>query len=338
MDDEDDGSSSRGPSRKGKAPIAKATFLDREQANATVAEVFPKQCRVKLDQPQAGVPSEFLASYRRAQVVGQSSTESRERTPVAVGDRVLVSRSSPDSGVVEGVCERRNRLMRRAPGREGVDAEKVQHVLAANVDVVMIVASLRSPEFSPGLVDRFLVGAQVAGIEPVICVTKMDLYVPSEPRPWEIYRELGWKVIELSVRAGNAGMEELKDWVMGKSVVFCGRSGAGKTSLLTSLLGSTAGRVGDVSESTGKGKHTTTSAILLNGPEGSQWIDTPGVREFGLAEVEPERLRDLFPELRNLPCPAPSCFHQGEDGCLATTLARYPSYLRMLESVKNGEG
>lgn len=341
MDDEAEGSGSRGTSRKAKAPIAKATFLDPSLANATVAEVYPKQCRVKLDAPEAGMPSEFLCSYRRANVVGQSGAEMRERTPVAVGDRVQVTRSSPDSGVVEGLCERRNRLMRRAPGRQGVEAEKLQHVLAANVDIVVIVVSLKAPEFSPGLVDRFLVGAQAAGIEPVICVTKMDLWAEGDSRPWDIYLDLGWKVIGMSVRHGR-GVEELKAAVRGKTVVFCGRSGAGKTSLLTALLGADAGRVGEVSEATGKGKHTTTSAVLLGGPRGdaggSQWIDTPGVREFGLAELEPERLKGLFPELKGLACQAPGCEHAGEDGCLATRLPRHASYLRMLESLRSGEG
>jgi ribosome biogenesis GTPase len=286
MDDEGASSGPRGGMRQKKT--AKATYLEPDQANATVSEVFPKQCRVKVDHTDRGYPPEFLCSYRRANVVGQAGSESRERTPVAVGDRVLVSRSSPDSGVVEGVCERRNRLMRRAPGRED---EKLQHVLAANVDVVVIVASVIAPEFSPGLVDRFLVGAQISAIEPILCITKMDLWSPAleRPRPWQMYCDLGIKVIELSIRTGE-GIQKIKDQVMGQSVVFCGRSGAGKTSLLTALLGSTAGRVGEVSEATGKGKHTTTSAILLGGPENSQWIDTPGIREFGLAGVKVEDL------------------------------------------------
>jgi ribosome biogenesis GTPase len=264
--------------------------------------------------------------------VGQADVEIRERTPVAVGDRVEASRVSPDSGVVEGVCERKNRLMRPAPGR---DAQ--QHVLAANVDVVAIVVALRNPEFSPGLIDRFLVGAQAAGAHPILCVTKMDLLEAGAARPWAVYADLGFEVHEISSRT-HAGIDALRKVFIDKSVVFCGRSGAGKTSLLRDLLGADIGRVGEVSESTGKGKHTTTSAVLLGGPGRSQWIDTPGVREFGLADVEAEQLKEFFPELRSLGCEQSGCEHGGEPGCKAAGLPRYASYLRILESLKNGEG
>jgi ribosome biogenesis GTPase len=330
MDDEDASSGRRGASRPKKNPAAKATFLPPEQANATVAEVFPKQCRVKLDDLPEKPGDEILCSYRRAGVVGQADSSVRERTPVAVGDRVQASRTSPDSGVVEGVCERRNRIVRPAPGR---DAQ--QHVLAANVDAVAIVASTRSPEFSPGLIDRFLIGAQAAGAEPVICVTKIDL--ADGARPWDAYSRIGCRVRELCALSGR-GVPELRAELEGKTVVFCGRSGAGKTSLLNALLGASAGKVGEVSDATGKGKHTTTSAVLLGGPGGSRWIDTPGVREFGLVDVEPSRLKDFFPELAAAGCARPDCEHAGEQGCRATGLERHASYLRILESLKSGEG
>jgi ribosome biogenesis GTPase len=335
MDDESESSGPRGSARPKKG-APKATFLPADRANATVAEVFPKQCRIKLDVPETGLPAEFLCSYRRASVFG-GTEEVRERTPVAVGDRVLATRSSPDSGVIEGVCERRNRLMRRAPGRTGAEADKMQHVLAANVDAVVVVASLKSPDFSPGLVDRFLVGAQAVGIEPIVCVTKMDIWNESDGRPWQIYADLGFRVCEVSVRTG-LGMNDLRDAVSGRQVVFCGRSGAGKTSLLNVLLGSEVGRVGEVSELTGKGKHTTTSAILLGGPSNSFWIDTPGVREFGLAELPIERLSSLFPEFNGVKCENAGCLHENEPGCKAVGLSRHASYLRILESVRSGEG
>jgi ribosome biogenesis GTPase len=112
----------------------------------------------------------------------------------------------------------------------------------------------------------------------------------------------------------------------------------GKTSLLRVLLGTAVGKVADVSGATGKGKHTTTAAILLQGPEGSDWIDTPGVREFGLAEIQPEQLKDQFPEFNNLKCQAPSCLHESEEGCAARELPRYSSYRRMIDSLRAGEG
>jgi ribosome biogenesis GTPase / thiamine phosphate phosphatase len=329
MDDEGDSSARTGGMRGKKKPASRASSLSPEEANATVAEVFPKLCRVRLDSEAVDI----LCSYRRAGVVGgQGDAETRERTPVAVGDRVKANRTSPDSGVVEGVCERSNRLMRPAPGRDGQ-----QHVLAANVDRVAVVASARSPAFSPGLVDRFLVAAQAAGAEPILCVTKIDLLAADTERPWQVYSELGWSVYEICARTG-LGVASLRDSLVDRAVVFCGSSGVGKTSLLRVLLESNVGRVAEVSGATGKGKHTTTSAVLLRGPGHSRWIDTPGVREFGLAEIEPSALKDFFPELKALQCPQSSCEHAGEKGCRAEGLVRHPSYLRILESLRSGEG
>jgi ribosome biogenesis GTPase len=133
-------------------------------------------------------------------------------------------------------------------------------------------------------------------------------------------------------------MDALLNRIRGKGAVFCGQSGVGKTSLLRVLLGTEVGKVGDVSDATGKGKHTTTAAILLGGPDGSDWIDTPGVREFGLLEIKPEQLKDQFPEFRNLACQAPGCLHESEEGCAARSLERYASYLRIIKSLRTGEG
>ena len=266
-------------------------------------------------------------------MVGQADVEIRERTPVAVGDRVQASRTSPDAGVVEGVCERRNRLMRPAPGREAQ-----QHVLAANVDVVAIVVSLRSPEFSPGLIDRFLVGAQAAGAQPILCLTKMDLWGPGDPKPWQVYADLGFEVHEISVR-NHLGVAGLREALLDKAVVFCGRSGAGKTSLLRDLIGSDVGKVGEVSQATGKGKHTTTSAVLLGGPGRSHWIDTPGVREFGLAEIEPRALKELFSRASSRwAVRRPRVITRASRVAGRRSLLRYSSYLRILESLRSGEG
>jgi ribosome biogenesis GTPase len=154
----------------------RAKTLPAEEANAVVAEVFPNQCRVRLLISPA---QEFLCSYRRANVMKESA-EVRERSPVAVGDRVKVERIGSQNGIVAGVCARSNYLSRPAPGRENV---RFQHVIAANVDFLAIVVSAREPAFSAGLVDRYLVAAAFAGIEPIICLTKVDLLATGEPRP-----------------------------------------------------------------------------------------------------------------------------------------------------------
>lgn len=318
--------------RPKKVISARSVGLPWEEANATVAEVFPNQCRVRLDQDQ----SHLLCSYRRANVVGKSKSEIRERTPVAVGDRVQVQSTGTDTGVIEGICQRKNSISRPAPGR---DNEQFHHVLAANIDLLVIVVSCREPEFSAGLVDRFLIAAEIEKVPVCICVTKLDLLdcSPSEDsRPWKIYEDLGYRVVEVISKQGQ-GVPELESEILGKMVVFCGQSGVGKTSLLRALLKTEVGRVGTVNEFTGKGRHTTTGAVLLEGPERSKWIDTPGVREFGLALVSPEKLSQYFPEFLKVTCQAAPCLHREEEGCEVQSLPRYSSYRRILESLLAGE-
>lgn len=322
----DDQASSRRVKGKKAAPSARSRSLPPEEANGVVAEVFPNQCSVRLD----GAVEELLCKYRRTAVF-DSTTETRERAPVAVGDRVKVEPSG-DAGVIAGVCERKNSLSRPAPGKDG---RQVVHVLASNIDQLVIVASAQRPEFSPGLVDRFLVAAAAAGIEPVVCVTKMDL--ENDPSLWRVYADIGLRVFAVSARRGD-GIAGLREALLGKAVVFCGHSGVGKTSLLSALIGADAGRVGEVSDATGKGRHTTTGAFLLQGPQGSRWIDTPGIREFGLIGVTPGNLSDYFPEMAAIDCAAPGCRHCGEAGCEAARLFRYPSYLRIYQSLLEREG
>ncbi len=317
----------------------KAAPLVPAEANATVSEVFPNLCKVRLDVNRA----ELLCSYRRATIF-RYDEEVRERSPVAVGDRVKVHVGSPQNGVVEGLCERRNHLSRPAPGKErGADtAKRIQHVIAANIDLLVVVASAGEPLFSPGLVDRYLVAASAAGIEPILCLNKVDLAPAGVVRPSDLYRDLGYPVFEASAKK-DQGIVDLKARLRGREVVFCGQSGVGKTSLLTALLGVDAGRVGELSAATGKGRHTTTGAILLPSPadeEGtpSRWIDTPGIREFGLSQVAPAQLAGHFPEMRGLPCEVESCLHLDEPGCAARGQVRYDSYRRILESLLAGEG
>jgi len=330
---DDDSNQSKRRAKPKKAQEARSVALPPEEATATVSEVFPNLCKVRMDDDG----SEILCSYRRANVISKSKMDWRERSPVAVGDRVRAIKSSPDSGVVDGICARKNSLSRPAPGREG---KTFLHVIAANVDGLVIVAAAHEPEFSPGLVDRYLVAAEAAGIETRICVTKTDLLKPSDskpwPKPWDVYREIGYPVHEVSVRSAG-GIAELKEHLLGRTIVFCGHSGVGKTSLLRVLLASDVGKVGQVSEATGKGRHTTTGAVLLGGPGSSRWIDTPGVREFGLVDVTPETLASWFKEFRDLRCTKEGCHHIDQAGCDAVGLPRYASYRRIWLSLTEGE-
>ena len=320
----------KGRRRPKKVIQARGLDLPWDQSNGTVEEVFPKQCRVRPDQGD----SVLLCSYRWAEIINKAKTEARERTPVCVGDRVLIQKLDAQSGVVVGICSRRNSLVRPAPGRDG---QKHYHALAANLDLLVIVASVREPDFSPGLIDRFLIAAEVQKIPVLICASKLDLVVGEAQAPvWEQYSDFGYEVLAISSK-NAVGVDLLRQKVEGRTVAFCGQSGVGKTSLMRVLLKQDIGRVEHVNPLTGKGRHTTTGAVLLDAPKNSRWIDTPGVREFGLINLEVDALAACFPEFRSLKCQSSGCLHTPEVECDARMLFRYPSYLRILNSLKAGE-
>jgi ribosome biogenesis GTPase len=275
----------------------------------TVSEVFPKMANVILDEDEN---QKVLCPYRRGQIVDRDA-EWRERSPVAPGDRVQIHAYGSKDGVIEELLPRTNSIVRRAPGREG----KIMHTIAANVDFVVITTSLHDPDFSPGLVDRFLIATTVAQIRPILVINKMDLRMGDES-PWKLYEDLGYRCVPVSTQTGE-GVDTLRDMLKGKTSVFCGHSGVGKTSLLSALFGEAVGRVGEISKATGKGKHTTTVSKLIPVGGGTRFIDTPGIKEFGLIGVDEKDLIQYFPEL----------FELQEKREAYSHLPRYESYERI---------
>lgn len=280
-----------------------------------VGEVFPKMANVFLDENEN---QKLLCSYRRSKVVDRDA-EWRERSPVAPGDQVQIHAYGSKDGVIEEVLPRRNIIARRAPGREG----KIMHIIAANVDFVVITASLRDPDFSPGLIDRFLIATTAAQITPVIVINKQDLADETSGCPWQLYLDLGYRCYAVST-VNKTGIEALRAEIKGKTSVFCGHSGVGKTSLLTELFGEAVGRIGIVSTS-GKGKHTTTVSKLITVGDGTRFIDTPGIKEFGLIGVEAKDLIQYFPEMYELQVKREPYDH----------LPRYESYLRIKAALED---
>jgi ribosome biogenesis GTPase len=160
----------------------------------------------------------------------------------------------------------------------------VLHVLASNLDCLVMVAAAREPDFSGDLIDRFLEAAASEDIEPILCVNQTDLIEEGTERPWSHYGAAGVQIVEVCAHSG-AGVERLLELLAGKVSVFCGHSGVGKTSLLRRLLGDeNYGRVEKISEGTGKGRHTTSGTLLTPGPRGSHLIDTPGIMNFDSAD------------------------------------------------------
>ena len=182
------------------------------------------------------------------------------------------------------------------------------------------------PPFSPGLIDRFLIATQQEKIVPLIVINKMDLAagVPEFDRtPWKLYTDMGYQCFPVSAHDPES-LQILKDKVKGKTSVFCGHSGVGKTSLLHEIFGEKIGKIGSVNSVTGKGKHTPTCSILLQPEVGTRFIDTPGIKEFGLFNIKPNELLEHFPELYELDQKREKYDH----------LSRYQSYLRIKQGLE----
>lgn len=260
-----------------------------------------------------------------------------DATVLAPGDEVQVV-FAEDTPVVRGIAPRRSKLSRLAHEHSAL----AEQVIAANVDLLVVVASAARPHFKPGLVDRYLIAAQVGRVEPVLVINKMDL-VGSEPVQAGLYREIGMPVVPASCETGE-GIDALREILAGKLSVVAGHSGVGKSSLLNKLDPSLALVVQEVSQYNEKGRHTTTNARLYTLADGIRIVDTPGARNLGVWNVSPEEVAYYFPELAEaaMGCRFRDCTHTHEPGCAVCAAieagdipkARYASYLRIRESLK----
>jgi ribosome biogenesis GTPase len=241
--------------------------------------------------------------------------------PVAVGDEVRFVENADGSGLITEVLPRRSALIRReATGSSARHA--FEQVVVANLDQVVPVFSAARPAPSWALLDRYLVSAESLDLPSLICITKLDLDTDSDIAGIaEVYRRIGYQVILTSAVSGD-GITELADALRGKVSVLVGKSGVGKTSLLNAIHPGLGLRVNAVSGQTGKGMHTTSNLEMIpfeedGGPAGSV-IDTPGIREFGLWNVDDSDLALMFPEMRSYvgTCRfGMDCSHDKEPGC-----------------------
>ncbi|RMH20352.1 MAG: ribosome small subunit-dependent GTPase A [Acidobacteria bacterium] len=277
---------------------------------------------------------------RRIDCVLPSRLAREQRSRLAAGDRVRYARRRDGSARVLEVLPRTTVLSRPDPHNP-----RRRRVIAANVEVVVHVVSLRQPPLRPGLIDRFLLAIESSGAEPLLCANKIDL-VPAGERtaalaPLAPYRRLGVPVLPCSARTGE-GVEALRARLAGRSVALVGHSGVGKSSLLNALAGGEIAVTGSVG-GRGKGRHVTTRADLHRLPGDLRVIDTPGIRELGLWRIEPRRLARLFPDLDPLAreCRFNDCSHLHEPGCGVRAgvadgrleAARYDAYARIYRSL-----
>ena len=264
--------------------------------------------------------------------------------PVAVGDIVEIEAQSDseNSAIIDEIHKRNNYINRQSP------RHKYQHhIVAANLDQSMLVATLKEPKTSQGFIDRFLVASEMYHVSPFIVFNKSDLYKTKELAKYEqwkdMYEKIGYKVFLISAEK-KEGVDEVLALLKNKTTLISGHSGVGKSSFLNVVFPDIKLKTQDVSGWSGKGQHTTTFAEMFDLPFGGRIIDTPGMREFGLVDIEKQEVSHYFPEMRDRlnNCQFNNCLHFNEPGCAIKEATvngeihenRYVSYLSIMESIE----
>jgi len=264
--------------------------------------------------------------------------------PVAVGDYVEIEpeHDADNTAMIDEIHNRNNYINRQSPR-----FKHQHHIVAANLDQSLLVATLKEPKTSQGFIDRFLVASEAYHVPAIITFNKADLYKKKELEKFEqwkgMYETVGYKVILISVMS-NSGIEGIKHLLKDKTTLISGHSGVGKSSLLNIIFPDIKLKTQDISGWSGKGQHTTTFAEMYDLPFGGKIIDTPGMREFGLVDISQQELSHYFPEMRKRlnDCQFNNCLHVNEPGCAIKEAVikkeihedRYVSYVNILDSIE----
>lgn len=271
-------------------------------------------------------------------------TDISSTNPIAVGDVVIFDKeeNSEKAGVIKEIKPRHNYIIRVSPHNKNQ-----KHIVASNLDLALLVATIAEPRTSQGFIDRFLLTAEAYHVPAIIVINKIDLLKQKHQEQlsaWkEMYEQAGYKIFPI-IALEKESIEPLIETIKDKTVLFSGHSGVGKSTLINQLLPGVNLKTSEISEWSGKGLHTTTFAEMFDMPNGGRIIDTPGVKEFGLIDIDKELLSHYFPEMRNLlhQCKFNNCLHENEPGCAVKQAVfdskisseRYMSYLSILESIE----
>jgi ribosome biogenesis GTPase len=264
--------------------------------------------------------------------------------PIAVGDLVDIDKEDgEESIVITNIHDRKNYITRQSPHNK-----HLHHIVAANLDQSILLATLKEPKTSTGFIDRFLVASEAYHVPAIVVFNKSDLYKTKELAAFEkiksIYQKIGYPVYSMSI-VESKGINEVKELLKDKTTLLSGHSGVGKSSFINTIFPENIIKTQEVSGWSGKGLHTTTFAEMFDLPFGGKIIDTPGMREFAMMDIEPHELSHYFPEMKALinDCRFNNCMHIEEPGCAVKAAVeenkispeRYISYLNILGTIEN---
>ena len=259
----------------------------------------------------------------------------RSTNPVVVGDEAVCEADGGDCVIVD-IVPRRNYVIRRAS-----NLSKESHIIAANVDQALLMVTLRSPETPKEFADRFLVTCEAYKVPAAILLSKIDLQDAEAVAEFRaVYEGAGYRVLEVSAKEGR-GVEEVRELLAGRTTLVSGNSGVGKSTLIQTIDPSLDIRTGEISDSHHKGRHTTTFSTMYPLADGGAVIDTPGIKGFGLLDIDDAELWHYFPEMMRVApgCRFYNCTHTHEPGCAVVEAvkageiawSRYESYLKILD-------
>ncbi len=263
--------------------------------------------------------------------------------PIAVGDEVNIEIENKleSTAMITEIYDRKNYITRQSPANKNQ-----HHIVASNIDQSVVFATLKDPKTSTGFIDRCLVPCEAYHVPAIVVFNKTDIYRKKEEDRFEelkeVYTSIGYPVLKISVTK-NEGIAELNEILKDRISLLSGHSGVGKSSFINALFPGFSLKTKDVSGWSGKGQHTTTFAEMFDLPFGGRIIDTPGMREFGIVDIEKQELSHYFPEMRTLlnNCQFNNCLHINEPGCAIKNAVedgsifpeRYISYWNILDSI-----
>ena len=278
----------------------------------------------------------------KARLPGRFKLENKRiSNPIAVGDKVELLPEA-ENFIIEVITPRKNYIVRKSPKKK-----HFAHMIAANIDQAVLIASHKRPRTSLGFIDRFLVTLEAFRIPGYLLINKSDLYSKEEQAAlrgiMELYESIGYQTMMTSFIEGVP--HQVGDWLQAKTTLLSGHSGAGKSTLINLLQPNVHQQIGEISDFANKGVHTTTFAEMFSLDADTHVIDTPGIKELGLAEITAEELSHYFPEMRNLmgQCKFNNCRHVDEPSCAVQeavqsgdiALSRFESYLSMMQEDDN---